>query len=319
MVDIITLRKNDRFHKENFNRFVREVAVQTKKIQTELKTIPLPERQVENDTNITVQRIICKPNRGNHSPLQHHKEKQDIGERGKKRKRDVYEAPLCLNPTCREKGKRRYINQCVISDKATKDKLFGDYRKAKKGRYEETRKQVGSINRIAATPTLPHSSLFKATFVKGNIETNLMADQGAKGNFILASFLDEIKKHLPSVHTEKLSPSLIYRNVTGDPCLPCTQSVKLVVFLQIRHGTSLILQNINCKITDEDLKTPIIGRRVLEFLGCDNKHMLMAEYDELGDDIDVAEKLKENGNEEENESVIAVLYGESVFHRGGHV
>lgn len=39
-MDMITLRKNESFHEENFNRFVRKVAVQARKIQNELRSIP---------------------------------------------------------------------------------------------------------------------------------------------------------------------------------------------------------------------------------------------------------------------------------------
>lgn len=46
MADMITLRKMEGFHKK-FNWFVRERAVQAKKIQIEPKTIPPSERQVE--------------------------------------------------------------------------------------------------------------------------------------------------------------------------------------------------------------------------------------------------------------------------------
>lgn len=42
----------------------------------------------------------------------------------------------------------------------------------------------------------------------------------------------------------------------------------------------------------------------------------MKALDKLGEDIDVTEKLKKDGEKEENEGVIAVLYGESVFHSG---
>lgn len=65
---------------------------------------------------------------------------------------------------------------------------MGDYRCAKKARYEETRKHVVSIIRIVATPTIPYSSLFKAAFAKGKVETSVVADQGANANFILTLF-----------------------------------------------------------------------------------------------------------------------------------
>lgn len=127
-----------------------------------------------------------------------------------------------------------------------------------------------------------------------------MADQGADANFISASFLEEIKNYLPSWQMEELSLSLIFPSVTEDPCIMCAQSIFLDVFLQIRHGTSLIPRNINWKLTDEDLKTPIIARNVLESLGCDNRDMLLAAPNMMRDDINVSEKLNQNGNKEEH-------------------
>lgn len=44
----------------------------------------------------------------------------------------------------------------------------------------------------------------------------------------------------------------------------------------------------------------------------------MAARDRLGEGIDVNVRLKEDGKEEENESIIAALYGESVFYSGVH-
>lgn len=109
----------------------------------------------------------------------------------------------------------------------------------------------------------------------------------------------------------------MYRDVTGNPCITCYCTVKSDVFLQIRHGTSLVLRNITWRVTKEQIKTPIIGRRVLESLGCDNRAMLLAARDRLGDNIDVIERLVEDGNEEEADSTIAALYGDALFHQGG--
>lgn len=67
------------------------------------------------------------------------------------------------------------------------------------------------------------------------------------------------------------------------------------------------------------METPKIGRKALESLGCENRDMLIVACDRQGDNIGVAEKLKEDGYEEENEGMIAALYTESLFRRGGHV
>lgn len=111
----------------------------------------------------------------------------------------------------------------------------------------------------------------------------------------------------------------MYRGVTGHPCLACHQRVKPYMFLQIRYGTSLILKKILWKVTEEDIRKSITGRRVLDSLGCDKCEMLLAAGDKLGDDFDVKKRLIEDSNEEENDGTIAALYGESVFHSGGQM
>lgn len=68
------------------------------------------------------------------------------------------------------------------------------------------------------------------------------------------------------------------------------------VFLSIRHGTSLILRNIVWKVTEEDFKLPILGRRVLESLGSDNREILSAARDKFRDNIDIEKRLIEDGD-----------------------
>lgn len=145
-----------------------------------------------------------------------------------------------------------------------------------------------------------------------------MADQGTDANFISASVLEEIKKHLPSLQVKKLSPSLICGNVSEDPCNTCAQSVFLDVFRQIRQGTSIVRRITNWKTSGESRKTPIIGRKVPESFGCDNRDMLLNAHNKMGYAIDISEKLNQDENEEEHEGVVASLYGESVIHSGVH-
>lgn len=47
--------------------------------------------------------------------------------------------------------------------------------------------------------------------------------------------------------------------------------------------------------------------------------MLILARNKYGDDIDVTGLVKEDFNEEETESKIAALYGESLFHRSGQI
>lgn len=50
MMDMIILRANEGFHKENFNRFVKEVAAQAETTRSEHKSISSAEQQLESPT-----------------------------------------------------------------------------------------------------------------------------------------------------------------------------------------------------------------------------------------------------------------------------
>lgn len=140
-----------------------------------------------------------------------------------------------------------------------------------------------------------------------------MADQGADANFISASFLEETKKHLTSLQVKELIPSLIYRNVTGDLCIPWVQSVFLDAFLQIWREINFTLRNINWKTTNEKLTKPSKRHIVLNPSSVTTE-VLSAAHNKTGDDIDVSEKLNQDGKEKEHESVVTALCGGSVFY-----
>lgn len=71
--------------------------------------------------------------------------------------------------------------------------------------------------------------------------------------------------------------------------------------MKFRHGTSIILRNVVWNVIEEDLPTPIIGRRALESLGCDNREIVLAVRDKLDSNIDVENVLKQDGSEENKE------------------
>lgn len=92
------------------------------------------------------------------------------------------------------------------------------------------------------------------------------------------------------------NPSQIYRGVTGDPCLTCNGQVKLDVLLRVRQVSNLVLRNVQWKVTKEHIHIPILSRRVLESLGCENCEMLMGTRDKYGEDVDVTERLTKDVN-----------------------
>lgn len=323
MLDIISWRKNENFHKDNFDRFVREVAIQAEKIQAENRGTQETQQRDKDprhgDRNL---RVVRKNKHATTPIIGVNQQRKDNGHnelRGQKRKRNTFEVPLCLNPVCKAKGKRHYISHCGISDENTKVTLLEEYRRAKRAKLDNAKRGDGNIARVLSTSSKHHSSIFKASFEKGALETELLADQGADVNFISSRQFKEIQQKKPTIHPKALLPTQIYRSVTGNPCLICKMSVDMNVFLQIRHASSLILRNVSWKITEEEIPSPIIGRRVLESLGCDNREMLLAARERYGDNIDVANRLQQDGNEEESEGKMAALFVDSVFHNGGQI
>lgn len=245
-------------------------------------------------------------------------EKTNDDIRGKERKRYAFNAQLYLYPGFRTRGKSQCFRNCDASDNETKTAFLEEYRSSKKAQLENKRKGNGRKGRIAYTPSSQHLFVFRASFMKGAIEINMMADRGTDVYFMYSKMWNQVHEKTFDLPTTGLDPPLLYRGVTGDPCLTCERSVKIDVFLQTKHGSSFILKIISWKVTKEGLPTPIIGGRVLESLGCDNKEMLMAARDNYGDNIDVADRLAGVGNEEESEGRIAAFFGKCIFHNGGH-
>lgn len=328
MRDIIAWRKNDNFHKENFSRFMQEVAKQAEKIQVEQRSIHFhtdkTERtrthsQVQEKKQPRFERTFFQVKERMPGRQIVHKEVEKE-HRGQKRKLERTDAPLCLNPECRTKGERHYISQCPISSDETKTVLLEDFRRAKRARIDAAKRKDRKVGQVIRSTSSSHSALFKAIFANGTVEKDLMADQGADANFIDEQLLEQIQKETPSTKITQYNAEQVYRGVTGEPCLTCSKKVIMDVYLKIRHGSSLVLRNIEWKVARENIAIPIIGRRVLESIGCDNREMLMAARDKYGEEIDVAQRLDDDGNkEEESERNIAALFGESVFHSGGNV
>lgn len=102
-------------------------------------------------------------------------EETDSENQESKRKRDAYEAPLCLKPTSRALWKRHYVTICDIMDNNTRDTVLEQYQR-KMARYDDPKKDIVNIGRISYTLTSPHSSIFKASFTKSTVKVYLLAD-----------------------------------------------------------------------------------------------------------------------------------------------
>lgn len=144
-----------------------------------------------------------------------------------------------------------------------------------------------------------------------------MAKRGADGNFISSLQFKEIQEEQPNIHRKVIQPAQVYKGVTEDPCWTFKMSANMDVLPQIRHGSALSLRSVGQKIMEKKVPLPIMGRKALQSLGCDNREIVMAARGRYGDDIDAENRLKRSCNQEESEGEIDVLFGEYVFHNGG--
>lgn len=102
-------------------------------------------------------------------------------------KRDASDIALFLNPECKKQGIRHYISSCGISDDSKTAALLEEYRRTKRALMKAARNGMNQLARFAQTPSQPHFSMFRASFAKGMVETNVILDQRAVSNFISAA------------------------------------------------------------------------------------------------------------------------------------
>lgn len=325
---IIKWRKDEQFDKKNFNAFMREVAAQAKKLQEEkafesgyISDSDTDKGQkVDTRTRSFAQRVFPKslggrytssPSLRNTKTNNHTHVKRSVNIDGvapsnkRKREEEGDRLPACLNPKCKE---RHFIFQCPISDDATKTRLRNEYRLAKKARIDK-----GKIASVIDQNGRHHSALFSAAFLKGSVTCHVLADQGADANLLPPDVFEQLR-HSSEVTVNPLRPSRNYKTISGDTCVHCESEIISDVQLKIRHGSNLILRNVRWHVSNEKLESAILGRAVLESLGCDNRTMLEAAISKYDGDVDVAKRLTQE--EMEREGSIAALYGESLYHSG---
>lgn len=200
-MEVINWHKNENFHKENFDSFVREVAHRPKRIQTKQRTVLDIAQSGRGECSHTPRTI-------RHAKRVHHvmKHEQDHSEHAiaprrlpadriendktvKKSRPNVFQVPLRLKPKFREQGSRHHLSKFKISDKKTRDMFLARYRKNKKARYDE-QKTIGIIEQITCVPTSTCASIFKIQFARGTIKVELLAD----GEQLLTSYYDGCSK-----------------------------------------------------------------------------------------------------------------------------
>ncbi|CAN8061292.1 unnamed protein product [Agarophyton chilense] len=261
---------------------MRELAAQAQKLDAELEREGAPKSEDEKDFDSS-HSITLKADRkqGKRRKRKCHEmsrkrrcertgEQGDNDNQGRKKKpnRDF---PPCLNPKCAE---FHFIADCNNSTEEDEEKFSKEYYAEKKKRREEARpgrhgKEKGKVNR---------------------------ADQGSDVNLLAKSIFQGITEAAAGVKAEKLVPSLVYSGIsTGPPKqaeIECTERVSLDVQLRICHGSKLLLRSLEWDIANADLEYVIIGRPVLQSIGCDNKAIIAAACDKNDGEINIPDALE---------------------------
>ena len=92
--------------------------------------------------------------------------------------------------------------------------------------------------------------------------------------------------------------------------------MKAHVLLKIRHANHLLLRNVEFLVSKQETEHTIIGRPLLESIGCDNKSLLAAAVDKYGGVIEASEVVANDENNPEAGS-ISVLLDDGVYHSAG--
>lgn len=229
----------------------------------------------------------------------------------KKRKRQ----PICLNPECKEKGIRHWVDDCTKIGDEEKQRLKAErIRKKQKTDHPSNANQVGQV----ATEDLEsHSALFSASMAKGAVECLILTDQGADVNLMPKTLFEELNRAGGITKTTILVPPRTMTGI-GEPAnITCKKRIVADVQLRIRHGSALLVRNVSWYVSEQEFKNAIIGRPLLEQLGCDNKTILEAAKDQHDGTIDAAE-MPQEGTRNTDDRIQALL-AEAIFHSAGGI
>lgn len=158
-------------------------------------------------------------------------------------------------------------------------------------------------------------NIFEAYFTKGKVQATAITNQRADTTILPEHILESIQKVDYTIQVETLKSARVCKVISGQICATCLRSVDLDLYIKIRHSPSLRLRNASWKITEEEVATVIIGRKVLESIGCRNRLMLEAAFGRHEGDFDIAEKMendKRGGNRKSRD--VAALFGKLLCH-----
>ena len=236
------------------------------------------------------------------------------GEGANARSGGNWKPPKCLNKACSD---FHWVSDCPITSKEEQIRLRKEYRESK--RRSTDAKKTGTVNRVGVDEIKEHSALFSGSFSHGAVDVVALADQGSDTNLISKSVFGLIREAEPNLEAEILEPPIQFSSINQADAVVCRRRITADVELRIRHGTKLRLRNVEWLVSDGELAHVVIGRPVLEAIGCDNRALLAAASDRAGGVVDAREAMRERVREKGHGTVAAVLKetGEGLFHHQG--
>lgn len=134
------------------------------------------------------------PSRDRYSKTKYYNPTQRRRDKYNQKSKQTRDSPILLSSTmtvgvtisATKRKRDHFVLRFERSDEPTKTALLEEHRRMKRARTEEPREEKNKIARIVEMPFSPPSPLFRASFVEGLVETNVMVDRGADADIIPA-------------------------------------------------------------------------------------------------------------------------------------
>ena len=146
-----------------------------------------------------------------------------------------------------------------------------------------------------------HSTLFKAIFAQ-SIEALVLVDYCTDENLMPPAIFQLLEKSNSDFNIRYLDTPIEYsmatdaQGISGVVKVVCSKLVTTDVKLRIRHGTNLLLRNVEWAVCEQQAKHVLIGCPLLEALGLDTAGILEAACDKPNSIVNVPEILPHDRN-----------------------
>ncbi|CAN8069121.1 unnamed protein product [Agarophyton chilense] len=203
----------------------------------------------------------------------------------------------------------------VKHDKAKQVKLIQEWRQ-EHGRKRKKHDR-GGMRTMADDADMSNSTLFSAKF-HDSLEVMVLADNGTDDNLMPPAVLKKLLLAKSNLKVTLLDMPLEYgMAVEAESAGPaakviCDKIAHADVELRIRHGTNLLLRNVEWAVSKQNAKHVLIGRPLLEALGLVTKTILEAASNKHNGIVNVPDILPQQFSSKEG--TLAKFIRDGVYH-----